>query len=207
MPGRSTAARAAQRGLPLGHADLLAGTVIVGIGAWSEGLEELLARHEPRGGEALDVVGAEVLGHGSRGACGAEGVTELRLGGAEVALNVVRVGREEGVVEAGEEIGPVACSQGGDLVDEGGGRSAEPEAWRLLLELLEERVQAGLGLGRVGGRVASVGTGGDLVRDLVEDLDMTGDAASGAVSVPVARQRPFELDENRVWAPLFPAAA
>lgn len=134
-------------------------------------------------------------------------MAELRLGGAEVALDVVRVGRDEGVVEAREEVGSVARGQGGDLVDEGRRRSAEPEAGRFLLELLEEGVQAGLGLRRVGGRIASVRTGGDLVRDLVKDLDVSGDAPRGAVSVPVASQRLFELDEVRVWAPPFAAAA
>lgn len=207
VPSGSSAARTAQNGLLLGRADLLAGAVIVGVGARSERLKKLLARHEPCGGEALDIVGAEILGDGSRSARGAEGVAELRLGGAEVALDVVRVGRDERVVEAGEEVGPVAPGQGGDLLDEGGRRSAEPEAWGLLLELLEERVQAGLGLGRVGGRIGSVWTGRDLVRDLVEDLDVSGDAPRGTVSVPVARQRLFELVEDRVWAPLFAAAA
>lgn len=207
VPRRGSTARAAQRGLLLGCADLLASTVVVGIGPRSERLEELLARAEPRGGEALDEVGAEVLGDRSGRACRAEGVAELRLGGAEVALDVVRVGRDEGVVEAGEEVGPVARGQGGDLVDEGRRGSAESEARRFPLELLEERVQAGLGLRRVGGRIASVRTGGDLVRDLVKDLDVSGDAPRGAVSVPVASQRLFELVEVRVWAPPFAAAA
>lgn len=134
-------------------------------------------------------------------------MAELALGRAEVALDVVRVGREEGVVEAGEEVGPVAFGQGGDLVDEGGRRSAEACSWRLALELLEERVEAGLGFCRVGRRVASVGARRELVRDLTEDLDVSGDAPCRTVSVPVARQCLFELGEDRVWAPLFAAAA
>lgn len=206
VPRGSSAARSTERGLALGCADLRASTVIVGIGARGEALEELLARHEPRGGEALDVVGAEVLCDGARGARRAEGVAELRLGGAEEALDVVRVGREEGVIEAGEEVGPVAPGQGGDLVDEGCRRSAEPEARCLLLELFEERVQASLGLFRVGGRIGTVGTGGDLVRDLADDLDVSGDTPRGTISVPVPRQRLFELVEDRVWAPPFAAA-
>ena len=125
VPRGRSAARATQSGLLLGRTDLRAGTAIVDVGTRIECLEELFARHEPRCGEALDIVGAQVLGDGSRSAGRAEGVAELALGRAEVALDIVRVGREEGVVEAGEEVVPVAFGQGGDLFDEGGRRSAE----------------------------------------------------------------------------------
>jgi hypothetical protein len=111
------------------------------------------------------------------------------------------------VVEAGEDELAVASRDARDVVDEGAGRRAEPEAGRLGLEFLEQVVEPGLGLASVRWRVGAVGPGGDLVCDAAQDFEVPFDAAGRPFAVPVRRQRRVEFLEDRVWAPLFAAAA
>jgi hypothetical protein len=75
------------------------------------------------------------------------------------------VGRcgESGVVEAEEEVGSIAACDLDQVVDEGGGPGAQPQARRLARKLAEEVPELGLRLRRIPGTVDTLGVRAELM--------------------------------------------
>jgi len=135
---------------------------------------------------------AEVVDQGVGRAASAQGATSLLLARAEEALQLVGRRRQVGIIEAVEEVGPVAARDGDEMVDEGGGLGVEAQAGRCALELTEEVPELGLRLGGVLRTVLPVGCGADVVSYVSKVLHVPVDPAGGADLVPVERQGLFE---------------
>jgi hypothetical protein len=133
-------------------------------------------------------------------------MSELRLRGTEIALEIVARGRDQRLVEAGEDVEPIPRGDASDVIDEvvRGGRKAE--ARNVAAELLDQSVEALLRLDRSRRPVRSVFARGYLVRDPPKDVDLERDTSCGSGAMPVGVQRLVDLREEGVWAPLFAAA-
>jgi hypothetical protein len=201
-----SAARSTESGWPLRGPDGLAGTRVVGVRAGRELRKEFVARIDPSGREGLEILGAEVLRDRPGGARCPEGMSELRLRGTEIALEIVARGRDQRLVEAGEDVEPIPRGDASDVIDEvvRGGRKAE--ARNVAAELLDQSVEALLRLARSRRPVRSVFARGYLVRDPPKDVDLERDTSCGSGAMPVGVQRLVDLREEGVWAPLFAAA-
>src|SRR5580658_8076027 len=116
----------------------------------------------PSSGEGFEVVGAEVLRDGVGCACRAESAAELGLRGTEVAFDVVAGWWKLRVIEASENVEPIARRDPGDVIDEVVSRRSESEARRVGPELNNPSVEARLRLERSRGSIEAVCASRDL---------------------------------------------
>lgn len=130
----------------------------------------------------------------SRAAC-AQGATSLLLARAEEALQLVGRRRQVWIIEAVEEVGAIAASDGDEMVDEGGGLGVEAQAGRCALELTEEVPEQGLRRGGVLRTVLPVRCRAEVVSYVSKVLHVPLDPAGEADLVPVEREGLLERIE------------
>jgi hypothetical protein len=138
---------------------------------------------------------AEVVDQRVGRAARAQGATSLLLAPAEEALQLVGRRRQVGIIEAVEEVGPVAAGDGDQMVDKGSGLGVEAQAGRCALELREEIPELGLGRGSVLRTVEPVRCGAEVMSYVSEVLHMPLDPAGDTDLMPVEREGLLERIE------------
>jgi hypothetical protein len=83
------------------------------------------------------------------------------------------------------------------VIDEVPARRAEAHAGCLGLQIVQQRLEARLGLGGVRGPIGPIGVGRERVGNVAEDLGMALDPARGPSAVPVGLERLGELVKER----------
>jgi hypothetical protein len=205
LPGREerfemsrwrASARGPQSGRGLSRLDLSTGTGVLGGGCSSHGFEDVLCREEPGRGEGHEVVPTEVVSDSSGRAAAPEGTSQLCLGGTEEALKFVRSRRDARVIEADEEVVPIALGELSQVIYEPPGRGSEAGSGGVGLQSGQQIRQPVLCLSCAAGGIGIVGPWLDRSRDGAEDLDVPRDPSGGAASMPVGLQLLRELVEE-----------
>lgn len=142
-------------------------------------------------------VGAEV-GHNAVGRAPAAGrVAYGALCRAEEALQLVGGRRDPGVVEAVEQVRPVAGVPSGEVIDKTTRGCTEPVPRSFSDQRLQVFLKPALRLRRRGGAVRTVRGRGQLASDGAQDLGVALDAAGGSGFVPRRYEGLVELVEQR----------